>query len=74
MVRLIIVFCLLANYLTAQTIMDENKKISSKEVKKLLREFSGKLNPLLEGKYFIEVYELNDNRAVMDFGSHGFLI
>jgi hypothetical protein len=54
--------------------MNQNyQRISSKEVKKMMNELAGKLNLAIDKKYFIEVYELNDKRAIMDFHSYGFL-
>lgn len=54
---------LMSNGLIERNAMEGNEKISRKEVQKLLQNFSGKFKPLIEEKYFIDVYELNDSRA-----------
>lgn len=49
------------------------KKLSAKESRKMIKGYNGKLNSQIEEEYAIEVYELDNNKTLMDFGSHGFI-
>ena len=63
--------------LTAQVMSkDPNEpieRITSKQSKKLIKKYKGAIDIDIKKKYFINAYKLNNNKAVLDFETHGFL-
>lgn len=71
---LVIILFLITNCILGQSMEKINyKKIPGKEAKAKIKNYNGKLVSSIEETYYIEVFELNNKEAIMDFHSHGFL-
>ncbi|WP_346320997.1 hypothetical protein [Chitinophaga sp. YIM B06452] len=53
--------------------MNHIKKISVKELKKLINMHSGMLLEHIKKEYFVDAYELDNKKVVVDFQTHAFL-
>jgi hypothetical protein len=75
MKKITIILCLLAFKTMGQEMGNSKKlnKVSKKEVKAILNKQNGILDSEFKKKYYIELYILNSNKALMDFESHGFM-